>query len=202
MRRIILALGFAMPLLTAVAAKASPLVADTASYILPTETVTLDWAVYKSGSDPFGTSGLGYVYAYTLHATAQVAHYDIHIPVGLSSTSGAGTIDSATLTTIHQTPGNTPTSPINDLLAVFQNSGTAGTPQSVTAWWASVIPPAVADVMVNGTTTTSLIAAPSTLGAPFPGAPEPRTWALLLAMMGLAAWYLRRWQHESDAMSV
>ena len=175
-------------------------------------TQTMTWEVYKpTDTGSLSGSATDFTYQYTL--TGWNGYYDtgavldiltpfIDSTVVPAATTGNGVNLSLGLSpAISTTPAAPGTAPFQ--LSLGGGSFVDPLTDSVTAWWTSKAAPVY---------TTSQLTASFTVGSPetvysgaqltmAPGVPEPETWALLLALMGLTACWLRRRQDDKPLQS-
>jgi len=168
-------------------------------------TTTVDWAVYSAGTDPFGATGTGNVYAYTLNGwSGYTSTAQLDIFNGFGVLNGAGNTSSAGVTA---TVGQNPPAPAGSAFGVMSGSltgGTFGAGSNTSFWWTSSMGPKTTTASLSNGIESLIgvgrIVAPDAVSGPpppSPGVPEPQTWALLLTLMGFTSWWMRRKQDDN-----
>jgi len=161
---------------------------------------TIDWTVYSPGTDPYGATGVGNTYAYTLNGWAgYTGTAQLDIFNGFGVLNGGGNTSTAGVTaTVTQTPA-APAGSAYGVMSGALSGGAFGALDSTTFWWTSSMGPVNTTAQIsNGPETlvgTGRIVAPDAITPP-PGVPEPETWALLLAMMAFTTLWMRRRQDD------
>jgi len=162
----------------------------------------IDWTVYSPGTDPYGATGAGNTYAYTLNGwSGYTGTAQLDIFNGFGVLNGGGNTSTAGVTAaVTQTP-SAPAGSAFGVMSGTLNGGAFGAGDSTTFWWTSSMGPvSTMAIMNNGTETLSgigrIVAPDAITGPPLPGVPEPETWALLLAMMAFTTVWMRRRQDD------
>jgi len=193
-----------LPLMAATPAQAAIIDSGTTTFNFFNgggSTTTVDWSVYSAGSDPFGATGAGNVYAYTLNGwSGYTGTANLGIFNGFGVLNGAGNASSGVTATVSQDPA----APLGSAFGVMKGGlagGTFGASSKTTFWWTSTMGPKTTTAQLsNGTETLigmgRIVAPDAVTGPPPPGVPEPETWALLLAMMGFTMVWMRRKQDD------
>jgi len=184
-----------MPLLLATKAEAAPLFSGTAIYTLPSaDIVTMNWSINSPG-----INGAAYTYAYLLSGTntGSAQAIDFTALTGVTSITQSSSSRGLEITSFTQSPSSgIPVTGLTSLQSTFLTSAasTAGSTWNVNLLWESNVAPVTpGSVTINGVTISGIgPSAPATA----PGAPEPQTWALLIALMGFATVWLRRRQDD------